>query len=151
MELFWYKRTCAFCKPLLKMGLMLYVEYVTFALMLLNIGGVLVCLARCRTGPVQTFDTIWKPFYAVTCVTWQIKFKPFTLACVFYSTRAGDVSRVVRFNCRENLTLGCGAFCNFRSERLSNALLCPGREGAGVYIDWCINFSSTRQFKIIVN
>ena len=64
----------------------------------------------------------------MTCVTWQIKFNPFTLACIFHSTRAGDVSGVVSF---KNLTLRCGAFCNFRSERLSNAPLCPVRGGGG--------------------
>ena len=32
MELFWYKRKCSFCKPRLKIKLMLYVECVTFAL-----------------------------------------------------------------------------------------------------------------------
>ena len=32
MELSWNKRTCSFCKPLLKIELMLYVECVTFTL-----------------------------------------------------------------------------------------------------------------------
>ena len=36
------------------------------------------------------------------------------------------------------MTLRCGAFYNFNSKRLSNAPLCPGGGGAGVYIDWCI-------------
>ena len=61
------------------------------------------------------------------------------------------MSGVISFNKRKNLTLGCGAFCNFSSERLSNAPLCPGRGGAGVYIDWCITDEKLLVFASLIS
>ena len=67
-----------------------------------------------------------------------IHFKPFTIACVFHSTRVGHVGRIVPFNLRKTRPWSAGHFATLEVSACQMPHYVPVRGGAGVYIDWCI-------------
>lgn len=108
-----------------------------------------VCLPElCTSQRKPPHPRTYTVFYHIMrqCVlqgTWQIKFKPFTLTCVFdlFSTRAGDMSGVISFNFVRRKSWP-GNVWHFTTLAVSayQMLRYVLAGDAGVYIDWCITF-----------